>query len=120
MGLGFLVMCRGRAATSCEGDKVMPTWLLLTYLLHTFGELCLSPVGLSYVTKLAPARFVGQMMGVWFLATSVGNLSLACLPAFRSDNLAAMPGQFMHSSVGGGAGIVLLVLTPSQEAGWAA
>ena len=44
-----------------------------TYLLHTCGELCLSPVGLSAMTKLAPARIVGLMMGVWFLATPVGN-----------------------------------------------
>ncbi len=43
------------------------------YLLHTLGELCLSPVGLSAMTKLAPARVVGQMMGVWFLAASIGN-----------------------------------------------
>ena len=48
-------------------------WLTVTYLLHTFGELCLSPVGLSAMTKLAPARIAGLMMGVWFLATSVGN-----------------------------------------------
>ena len=45
----------------------------VTYLLHTIGELCLSPVGLSAMTKLAPARVAGLMMGVWFLATSVGN-----------------------------------------------
>ena len=48
-------------------------WLTVTYLLHTCGELCLSPVGLSAMTKLAPARIGGLMMGVWFLATSVGN-----------------------------------------------
>ena len=45
----------------------------MAYLLHTFGELCLSPVGLSNVTKLAPPRFVGQMMGTWFLGSAVGN-----------------------------------------------
>ena len=48
-------------------------WLTVVYLLHTFGELCLSPVGLSAMTKLAPVRIAGLMMGVWFLATSVGN-----------------------------------------------
>jgi POT family proton-dependent oligopeptide transporter len=53
--------------------KVSPLWLTATYLLHTIGELCLSPVGLSAMTKLAPARVAGLMMGVWFLATSVGN-----------------------------------------------
>ena len=50
--------------------KVSMIWLILAYLLHTWGELCLSPVGLSYVTKLAPAKIVGFMMGVWFLATA--------------------------------------------------
>ena len=55
------------------GSKVGPQWLLTVFLLQTLGELCLSPVGLSSMTKLAPARIVGQMMGVWFLAASVGN-----------------------------------------------
>ena len=48
-------------------------WLTGTYLIHTMAELCLSPVGLSSMTKLAPARVVGLMMGVWFLGASVGN-----------------------------------------------
>ena len=54
--------------------QVSPLWLVATYLLHTIGELCLSPVGLSAMTRLAPARVAGLMMGVWFLAASVGNL----------------------------------------------
>ncbi len=53
--------------------RVSFIWLTLTYLLHTIGELSLSPVGLSAMTKLAPARIAGLTMGVWFLATSVGN-----------------------------------------------
>ena len=48
-------------------------WLTMTYLLHTIGELMLSPVGLSAMTKLAPAQIAGLVMGIWFLATSVGN-----------------------------------------------
>jgi POT family proton-dependent oligopeptide transporter len=69
---GFAVMIfASRAASS--GTPVSPNWLLLTYLLHTVGELCLSPVGLSAMTRLAPARVTGLMMGVWFLASSVGN-----------------------------------------------
>lgn len=54
--------------------KVSVWWLTLTYLLQTFGELSLSPVGLSSMTKLAPRRYVGQMMGVWFMASALGNL----------------------------------------------
>ncbi len=70
---GFLVMVVA-AKIATAGNSVAPFWLILTYLLHTMGELCLSPVGLSSVTKLAPKRFVGQMMGTWFLAASLGNL----------------------------------------------
>jgi POT family proton-dependent oligopeptide transporter len=53
--------------------KVGPMWLVVVYLFQTFGELCLSPVGLSTVTKLSPGRMVGLMMGVWFLSISLGN-----------------------------------------------
>ncbi len=72
LGAGFAVMILA-AMSATGGHKVSPLWLVLTYLLHTVGELCLSPVGLSAMTKLAPARVTGLMMGVWFLATSVGN-----------------------------------------------
>jgi dipeptide/tripeptide permease len=71
-GLGFAVLVGG-ATLSRGGVLVSPFWLLLVYLLHTIGELFLSPVGLSSMTKLAPARVVSLMMGVWFLAASVGN-----------------------------------------------
>jgi POT family proton-dependent oligopeptide transporter len=54
--------------------KVSAIWLILSYLFQTFGELSLSPVGLSSMTKLSPRRYVGQMMGIWFLASSIGNL----------------------------------------------
>jgi len=73
VGLGFLVMM-GAAQATGGGHLVSPMWLVVTYLLHTIGELCLSPVGLSSMTRLAPDRVKGMMMGVWFLATSVGNL----------------------------------------------
>jgi POT family proton-dependent oligopeptide transporter len=113
MGVGFLVMYLA-AGYVVQGEKVLPTWLLLTYLLHTFGELCLSPVGLSSMTKLAPARFVGQVMGVWFLATAVGN-NLAGQFAGEIDpnNLPAMPGEFLDLFWWGAlAGAALLILTP--------
>ena len=96
LGLGFLVMVVA-AKIVVAGNQAAPYWLILTYLLHTMGELCLSPVGLSSVTKLAPKRFVGQMMGIWFLATSLGNL-LAGLMAgrFNPEALNEMPGLFMQ------------------------
>ncbi|SFJ73147.1 peptide MFS transporter [Streptomyces pini] len=63
----------GAAAANSETGRVTVFWLLSVYLLQTLGELCLSPVGLSLSTKLAPKRFVGQIMGLWFLATATGN-----------------------------------------------
>lgn len=71
-GLGFAVLVGG-AVLSKGGVRVSPLWLLSVYFLHTVGELCLSPVGLSSMTKLAPVRVVSLMMGVWFLAAGVGN-----------------------------------------------
>ncbi len=72
VGLGFVVLVPA-AALAASGVKVSPLWLALTYLLHTIGELCLSPVGLSATSKLAPARVAGLMMGVWFLTISLGS-----------------------------------------------
>ncbi len=66
LGLAILIPVAG-------GTAVSPWWLTATYFLHTIGELCLSPVGLSAMTKLAPARICGLMMGVWFLSISVGD-----------------------------------------------
>lgn len=73
LGLGFLVMMFASYYV-VGGDQVLPTWLIMTYLFHTTGELCLSPVGLSAVTKLSPKKLVGQMMGIWFMSIAFGNL----------------------------------------------
>ncbi len=69
-GFGVLAVA---AVLAAEGVKVSPLWLVATYLLHSLGELCLSPVGLSAISRLAPARIASLTMGVWFLASSVGN-----------------------------------------------
>jgi POT family proton-dependent oligopeptide transporter len=113
MGIGFYVMYLASKYV-VAGEKVLPTWLVLTYLFHTFGELCLSPVGLSSFSKLAPERFVGQALGVWFMATALGNnMAGQIAGGFDWETPAAMPGQFMFI-VGWGviAGLVLLILTP--------
>ena len=73
MGLGYAVMM-GASLVVIGGEKPLPTWLVLTYVLHTFGEICLYPVGLSAVTKLAPKKLSGQFMGVFFIALAYGNL----------------------------------------------
>ena len=72
VGAGFGVLALG-AVLAEQGVKVSPMWLVVTYLLHTCGELTLSPVGLSAMSKLAPVRIGGLVMGVWFLGSSVGN-----------------------------------------------
>ena len=81
LGLGFVVMI-GAGMAAAGGAEVSPMWLVLTYLLHTLGELTLSPVGLSAMTKLAPARVSSLMMGVWFLGASVGNFIAGYIASF--------------------------------------
>jgi proton-dependent oligopeptide transporter, POT family len=75
-GVGFLIMIfASNILVAGNGAvKVSMLWLIATYFFHTLGELCVSPVGLSSMTKLSPRRYVGQMMGIWFLAASLGNL----------------------------------------------
>jgi POT family proton-dependent oligopeptide transporter len=112
MGSGFVVMAIA-ASIVAHGSKVLPFWLISTYLLHTLGELCLSPVGLSYTTKLSPKRLVGQMMGMWFLSLSLGNLAAGLIAGeFDANNVAAMPAQYMHIVYFAvGLGAVLLALS---------
>ena len=71
VGLGFLVLVYGMQSSEALQTGVI--WIVLIYFLHTLGELCLSPVGLSSVTKLSPQRIVGFMMGMWFFASAAGN-----------------------------------------------
>lgn len=72
LSIGYLVIAFGVDGLQ-PGVKVSMLWLVSLYVLHTFGELCLSPIGLSLVVKLSPARFTGLMMGVWFLSTAAAN-----------------------------------------------
>jgi POT family proton-dependent oligopeptide transporter len=80
LGVGFLVMAWG--SSFLGGGKIGMQWLVVTYFFHTVGELCLSPVGLSSVTKLAPDRLVGQMMGTWFMGAAIGNLVAGLVTRF--------------------------------------
>lgn len=104
LGMGFLVLAWG--STFAGGGGVSPMWLVVTYFFHTTGELCLSPVGLSSITKLSPKRLVGQMMGIWFMAAALGSL-LAGLVAGLIESL---PLPQLFGTVGliaAGAGLVL-------------
>jgi POT family proton-dependent oligopeptide transporter len=73
LSVGFFVLAWG-AANASPGNLVSPSWLVVTYFLHTVGELCISPIGLSAITKLSPKNRVGQMMGIWFVGAALGNL----------------------------------------------
>jgi POT family proton-dependent oligopeptide transporter len=109
VGLGFVTLVGG-AMLAAGGTKVSPMWLIVTYLLHTWGELCLSPVGLSAFTKLAPARVAGFMMGVWFLSISLGNY----LGGRMASLYEALPLTQLLAAVGGFAivaGLILAVFT---------
>ncbi|MYT72558.1 MULTISPECIES: oligopeptide:H+ symporter [unclassified Streptomyces] len=73
MGISFAVFLIPLIDTAANGGKVSPMWLVAIYFIQTVGELCLSPVGLSVTTKMAPAKYSAQMMGVWFLAVTAGD-----------------------------------------------
>jgi proton-dependent oligopeptide transporter, POT family len=112
LGVSYLVMMVAAQLVFRSGHRVLPGWLVTTYLLQTTGELCLSPIGLSNVTKLAPQRFVGQMMGTWFLGTAIGDLAAGLIGGeVASGSLPQMSAQFLHMAlVGCGAGVLLLLL----------
>jgi len=118
LAIGFGVLAIA-ARFVVAGEKVLPTWLLLTYLFHTAGELCLSPVGLSAVTQLAPRRYLGQMMGIWFMAASLGHVIAGLLAGSLSaeDEVAQMPQRFLQVTlIVGGAGLLLaLCLGPIRR-----
>ena len=124
VGLGFLALVYGMR--SSEGLQTGGFWIILIYLLHTLGELCLSPVGLSSVTKLSPQRIVGFMMGMWFFASAAGNYVAGLIArATASDSSGVSNDVFdltqkqsfmdVYTDVGLmaiGCGIFLAILTP--------
>ena len=113
MGAGFLVMyCASLHVMA--GTKVLPTWLVFTYLCHSIGELCLSPVGLSSMTKLAPGRFVGQVMGLWFVSMALGgNLAGQLSGEIDATNLESLPGLFLKVFWWGAiSGLLMLAVAP--------
>lgn len=113
LGAGALVMVAA-AEIVAGGRRVLPTWLLATYLLQECGDLCLSPVGLSSMTKLAPPKFAGQVLGVWFLAIALGNnISGQLSGEYDAGDLHSLPRLFLQ--IGGfslGAALLLGLLAP--------
>ena len=113
LAAGFFVLSWG-AANASEGNRASMAWLVVTYFLHTVGELCLSPVGLSSMTKLAPQGRVGQMMGVWFIAAALGNL-MAGLAASRLEELAPSALFWSVAWIAAAAGLVALLMSPLMK-----
>ena len=113
LGVGFLVMYFA-AQHVRAGHLVLPTWLICTYFLHVCGEMCLSPVGLSNMSKLVPPRFVGQAMGMWFLSLALGgNLAGQLTGEYDASHLESLPALFLKIFwYGAIAGVVMLLLTP--------
>jgi len=108
-GFLFLVVAGGPAD---RGVLVSPMFLVSAYLLHTVGELCLSPVGLSYVTKVAPARFGSLMMGVWFLSTAAANYLGGFLASMMHEVPSLSKFFMIPVATSFGAAIVMLALVP--------
>jgi POT family proton-dependent oligopeptide transporter len=119
-GIGFVVMVPAANIIVDSGGtaKVSAWWLTVSYLFQTLGELALSPVGLSSMTKLSPRKYVGQMMGIWFLAASVGNL-IAGLVGGNVDpeKLEQTPALFMGTAIAlfVSAGILGLLILPIRR-----
>ena len=112
MAIGFVFIAIGASIAMQEG-LAGAKWLLLTYLFHTIGELALSPIGLAAISNLSPKRFVGQMMGIWFLASSLGAIIAGLLSGQATyGGLSSMPSLFnqiaIYSSI---AGFILIVIS---------
>jgi POT family proton-dependent oligopeptide transporter len=117
MGSGFGVLAFGSLGIgeSTEIIRVSMFWLVLAYLLHTIGELCISPVGLSYVSKLVPGRMIAFMFGMWYLAIAIGNYTAAYL----GGQIEAITAEYSMTTffliftlVPVGAGILVIALHP--------
>ena len=111
-GIAFVVIAF--ASTLTGAGRVSPAWLVLVYFLQTIGELCLSPVGLSTVTKLSPARMVGLMLGVWFLSISIGSyIAGLTTRLFEGNDPSVLTRGFgIFAGITLLAAIILAVLTP--------
>ena len=112
-GLGAGVLVVAALGLGESGEKVGPSWLLWVYLMQTIGELCLSPVGLSTTTKLAPARLTGLMMGVWFLSISFGNFFAGEIAGEFGSGEAMINLFTKVAAIPMAAALLLLLLIPS-------
>jgi POT family proton-dependent oligopeptide transporter len=117
LGLGMAVVAYGsrNIAPGAQTASVSIIWLILVYLFHTLGELCISPVGLSYVSKLVPARMIAFMFGVWYLAIAIG-MKLAGMFGENVDRIANESGIsyffWMLTLIAIGLGVFSVIMQP--------
>lgn len=122
LAAGFIFLVYG-AREAATGTRVSPMWLFMAYFMHTMGELCLSPTGLSYVTKAAPVRFVSLLMGIWFISSFIANLGggliASKVEAIERGEISLpwkLGGQadffMLFVIVPGGVGLLVLLFTP--------
>jgi POT family proton-dependent oligopeptide transporter len=111
LALGFAALVLAARQANANGQAPLAL-LVLGYFLHTTGELCLSPVGLSTVTKLAPVRLVGLMMGMWFLSSAFAGVLSGQIAALTGGEAGYERVFRMIVLLAGGAGVFLLLLSP--------
>lgn len=110
-GLGFFLLY----FAGCDVDagmKVSPLWLIGAYICHSLGEIALYPVGLSYVTKVAPPQFISLLMGTWFLAISAANFSGGFLAGLIDEILSRATFFTIPTATAWGAGVLMLLCVP--------
>ena len=110
LGLGFMVLFAGQSIATASGAKAGAAWLVAVYTIHTIGELCLSPIGLSMVTKLAPPRVSSLAMGLWLFSSAVANYLAGILESLLVKVHVPIYGFLAASSIG--PALLLLALTP--------
>jgi len=110
LGLGFMVLYAGQKIAIATGGKASAAWLAAVYTIHTIGELCLSPIGLSMVTKLAPPRVSSLAMGLWLFSSAVANYLAGTLESMLTKVNVPIYGFLIVSSIG--PALLLLALTP--------
>jgi len=114
MAIGFGVLAFGSEGLE-EGSRVSLIWLVLAYLFHTLGELCSSPVGLSYVSKLVPARMIGFMFGMWYLAIAIGNYAAGSLGGMIEtiqEEYSMSTFFLIFTIIPAAAGVLIILLNP--------
>jgi len=109
LGLGFVILAIAQRQANQFGH-ISPLWLTGVYIVHTIGELCISPVGLSMVTRVSPARMAGLMMGVWFGSFSIGNYLAGTLESLLAESKIPLYQFLVGSSIG--SGLLLLAMVP--------